>query len=109
VDVEQAYAMGRAAVEYALKGRNGVMPIIVRTSDSPYRWKVDAIELDRIANQEKKMPADYITADGYGITAKARTYLAPLIAGEDYPPYRNGLPRYARLKGVLAKKKLPAF
>lgn len=109
VDVAQAYAVGQAAVEYALKGRNGVMPIIVRTSDVPYRWKVDAIELDRIANQEKKMPADYITADGFGITAKARTYLAPLIAGEDYPPYRNGLPRYARLKGVLAKKKLPAF
>ena len=109
VDVEQAYAVGRAAVEFALAGRNGVMPVIVRTSDSPYRWKIDVVALDRIANQEKKMPKSFITRDGFGITAKARAYLAPLIQGEDYPPYKHGVPQYARLKGVLVPKKLPAF
>ncbi len=109
VDVEQAYAVGRAAVEFALAGRNGVMPVIVRTSDSPYRWKIDAVALDRIANQEKKMPKNFITRDGFGITEKARTYLAPLIQGEDYPPYKQGVPQYARLKGVLVPKKLPPF
>ena len=109
VDVEQAYAVGRAAVQFALAGRNGVMPVIVRTSDSPYRWKIDAVALDRIANQEKKLPKNFITRDGFGITAKARAYLAPLIQGEDYPPYKHGVPQYARLKGVLVPKKLPAF
>ena len=109
VDVEQAYAVGRAAVEFALAGRNGVMPVIVRTSDSPYRWKIDVVALDRIANQEKKMPKSFITRDGFGVTAKARAYLAPLIQGEDYPPYKHGVPQYARLKGVLVPKKLPAF
>jgi len=109
VDVEQAYAVGRAAVQFALAGRNGVMPVIVRTSDSPYRWKIDAVALDRIANQEKKMPKNFITRDGFGITEKARTYLAPLIQGEDYPPYKLGVPQYARLKGVLVPKKLPPF
>ena len=109
VDVDQAYAVGRAAVEFALAGRSGVMPVIVRTSDSPYRWKIDAVALDRIANQEKKLPKNFITRDGFGITAKARAYLAPLIQGEDYPPYKHGVPQYARLKGVLVPKKLPAF
>ena len=109
VDVEQAYAVGRAAVEFALAGRNGVMPVIVRTSDSPYRWKIDVVALDRIANQEKKMPKSFITRDGFGITVKARAYLAPLIQGEDYPPYKHGVPQYARLKGVLVPKRLRAF
>jgi 6-phosphofructokinase 1 len=108
-DVEQAYAVGRAAVEFALAGRNAVMPVIVRKRDEPYRWSVDAVPLARVANVERKMPRSYITRDGFGITAAARKYLAPLIAGEDYPAYRNGLPQYVRLKNVLAPKKLPAF
>ncbi len=108
-DVEQAYAVGRAAVEFALAGKNAVLPVIVRKSDKPYRWEIGEAPLARVANVEKKMPRRFISRDGFGITAAARRYLAPLVAGEDYPPYRNGLPRYARLKNELVAKKLPAF
>lgn len=107
VDVEQAYAVGKAAVEFALKGANAVMPTIVRRSDHPYRWSVGKATLTDVANQEKMMPRNYITRDGFGITAAARRYLAPLIGGEDYPPYRQGLPAYGSLKLVGVKKKLP--
>jgi 6-phosphofructokinase len=108
-DVEQAYAMGKAAVEFALAGKNAVMPTIVRDSTQPYRWSVGEARLSDVANVEKKMPRDFITADGFGITAAAREYFAPLILGEDYPPYLNGLPQYARLQQVLATRKLPAW
>jgi 6-phosphofructokinase len=107
-DVEQAYAVGKVAVELALKGRNAVMPVIVRKSNKPYRWTIEAADLKDIANKEKMMPRDFISADGFHITAKCRQYLAPLIAGEDYPPYRNGLPAYIKLKNVAVKKKLAA-
>lgn len=106
VDVAQAYAMGKAAVELALKGENAVMPTIVRKSDKPYKWAVGKVPLAEVANQEKLMPRDFITADGYGITAACRRYLAPLIQGEDYPPYKNGLPAYVRLKNQRVAKKL---
>jgi 6-phosphofructokinase 1 len=109
-DVEQAYAVGRAAVELALQGKSGVMPVIKRLSNSPYRWEIGEASLGRIANREKKMPKTYIAADGFGITPVARRYLAPLIRGEDYPPYdRDGLPKYVRMKKVLVRKKLPEF
>ena len=108
VDVEQAYAVGRAAVELALKGENSVMPTIVRRSDSPYRWSIGKVALDQVANREKMMPRSYITKDGFGITAAARRYLSPLIQGEDYPPYRHGLPVVARLKLKTVRRKLPA-
>ena len=106
VDVEQAYAVGKAAVELALKGRNAVMPVIIRKSSKPYRWSIGEAPLSAIANQEKKLPRNFITADGFGITAAARAYLLPLIGGEDYPPYRHGLPAYAALKGVGVPKRL---
>jgi hypothetical protein len=106
VDVEQAYAVGKAAVELALKGANSVMPAIVRVSDKPYRWKIGVAKLADVANQEKKLPRDYITADGMHITAKGRRYLAPLIKGEDYPPYRDGLPQYVTLKNTPVKRRL---
>ena len=106
VDVEQAYAVGKAAVELALKGHNAVMPTIVRKSDKPYKWSIGTARLSAIANQEKMMPRSYITKDGFGITAAARRYLAPLIRGEDYPPYRNGIPQYAVLKNAAVAKKL---
>ncbi|MCG3202386.1 MAG: Pyrophosphate--fructose 6-phosphate 1-phosphotransferase [Gammaproteobacteria bacterium] len=105
-DVNQAYAVGKAAVELAVKGRNSVMPTIVRKSSSPYRWAVGVAELEDVANREKMMPRDFITEDGLGITRKCRGYLAPLIQGEDYPPYRNGLPLYVRLKNAPVKKRL---
>ena len=106
-DWEQAMAAGKAAVQFALKGQNAVMPVIVRTSDAPYRWKIEAAPLSKIANQEKKMPNGFIRKDGYGITAAARKYLEPLIRGEAYPPYgRDGLPNYVTLKNVAVKKKL---
>ena len=108
-DVAHAYATGKAAVELALKGRNSVMPAIKRVSDKPYKWKIEVAELKNVANKEKFMPRDFISADGFGITEKCRRYLAPLILGEDYPPYRNGLPKYVRLKNVGVKKKLAGF
>ena len=107
VDVEQAYAVGKAAVELALRGQNSVMPAIIRKSDRPYRWRIGTAPLDLVANHEKMMPRSYISRDGFGITPAARRYLAPLIQGEDYPPYKDGLPAYVRLKGVAVKKKLP--
>jgi 6-phosphofructokinase len=106
VDVEQAYAVGKAAVEFALKGRNAVMPVIIRKSSKPYRWSIGEAPLSAVANREKKVPRNFITADGFGITAACRAYLAPLIGGEDYPPYRNGLPAYAVLKGASVPKRL---
>jgi len=105
-DVDQAYAMGKAAVELAVKGRNSVMPTVVRVSNKPYKWKVGVAELSKVANVEKMMPTDFITTDGFGITAKCRQYLEPLIKGEDYPPYKDGMPQYVRLKNVAVKKKL---
>ncbi|MGA1372845.1 MAG: 6-phosphofructokinase [Pseudomonadales bacterium] len=108
-DVEQAYAVGKAAVDLALAGRNAVMPVIVRKRDEPYRWTIDAVPLDKVANVERKMPRSFISRDGFAITAAARRYLAPLVAGEDYPPYRGGLPQDVRLKNELVTKKLPAF
>ena len=97
-DVRQAYAVGKKAVELALAGENAIMPIIVRTSDKPYRWSIDKVRLSRVANREKKMPRSFITKDGFAITERCRKYLEPLIQGEDYPPYRRGLPRYVNLK-----------
>ena len=106
VDVEQAYAVGKAAVEFALKGKNAVMPTIVRKSSSPYRWTIGEAPLAAIANEEKKVPRNFITPDGFGITAACRRYLEPLIGGEDYPPYARGLPRYATIKGASVAKRL---
>ena len=104
-DVEQAYALGEAAVELALQGRNAVMPCIVRGTGKRYRWSIGEAPLDRVANREKKMPRNFITRDGFGITAAARDYLAPLIVGEAYPDYQRGLPRYVSLKNSLVPKK----
>ena len=104
-DLEQSYAVGKAAVEYAVKGMNSVMPTIVRTSSKPYRWKIGVAKLSDVANVEKKMPRDFITPDGFHITAKCRNYLQPLIAGEAFPPFEGGLPKYVRLKNAPVKKK----
>ena len=109
-DVDHAWAVGEAAVKYALAGRNAVMPVIVRTSDAPYRWKIDAAPLAKVANHEKTLPKNFIRKDGYGITDKARAYLEPLIRGEAPPPYgKDGLPKYVALKNVAVAKKLPAY
>ena len=109
-DVDQAYAMGAAAIKLAAEGKSGVMPIIERVSDQPYRWRAGEAQLSRMANKEKMMPKKFISKDGMGITAAARRYLAPLIQGEAYPPYgKNGLPNYVRMRKVLLDKKLPPF
>jgi 6-phosphofructokinase 1 len=105
-DVEQAYALGRSAVELAVQGRNAVMPIVVRTSDDPYRWEVGTANLEDVANVEKKMPPEFISDDGFHITEACRRYLRPLIQGEDYPPYKNGLPDYVKLRNEPVPKKL---
>jgi 6-phosphofructokinase 1 len=109
-DVDQAYAMGKAAVEFAIKGHNSVMPTVERISNAPYKWKVGMASLSKVANVEKMMPKNFITKDGFGITDKCREYLAPLMKGEDYPPYgTDGLPKYVTLKNVAVAKKLPVF
>ena len=105
-DVEQAYAVGNAAVQYALAGMNAVMPAIKRLSSKPYRWKLVPVPLSEVANVEKKVPRHFITDDGFGITAACRRYLEPLIAGEDAPPYRDGLPCYVRIRGVSVRRRL---
>jgi len=108
-DVDQAYALGKAAVELALKGQNAVMPTVERISDKPYKWKVGVAQLSKVANVEKFMPRNFITPDGFGITEKCRTYLSPLIKGEDYPTFKDGLPQYVQLKNVAVAKKLKEF
>ncbi|GAB3317264.1 6-phosphofructokinase [Haliea atlantica] len=105
-DLEQAYAVGQAAVEFALRGDNAVMPCIVRGKGKRYRWSIGEAPLEQVANREKKMPRGFISRNGFGITEAAREYLAPLIAGEAYPEYRNGLPRYTRLKLAAVPRKL---
>ncbi|MDR9406962.1 MAG: 6-phosphofructokinase [Spiribacter sp.] len=108
-DVEQAYALGKAAVELALQGHNAVMPTIVRDADSPYRWHIGHTGLETVANREAKMPPAYIDESGFFVTQACLDYLRPLIAGEDYPPYREGLPDYARIRGERVARRLPAF
>jgi 6-phosphofructokinase 1 len=105
-DVRQAYAVGKKAVEFALQGKTAVMPVIKRVSDKPYRWKIESAPLGRIANKEKMLPRRYITKDGFGITEACRRYLEPLIKGENYPPYINGLPKTVKLKNKPVKPKL---
>ncbi len=105
-DVDQAYAMGKAAVDFALAGENAIMPTIVRTSNDPYAWEVGKAPLSEVANVEKMMPSEFITEDGFGITDACREYLVPLIQGEDYPPYIDGMPVYVTLKNAGVAKKL---
>lgn len=106
IDVEQAFAVGKAAVEFAMQGLNAVMPIIQREADAPYQWSIGYTTLDKVANQEKILPAHFIAEDGLGITEACREYLKPYIQGEAYPPYQGGLPQYVRLKNILVPKKL---
>ena len=108
-DVKQAYQLGKAAVELAVKGHNSVMPTVDRISDNPYKYKIGRADLKDVANVEKFMPKDFITKDGFGITAKCKRYLTPLIQGEDYPPYKDGMPEYVTLKNVAVPKKLAEF
>ena len=106
VDVEQAYQVGRAAVKFALQGKTAVMPTIIRKNNQPYRWSIGEVKLSKVANIEKKMPRSYIDAEGFNITKKGRNYLAPLIKGEDFPKFQNGMPVYAKLRRQLVAKKL---
>ena len=109
-DLAHAMAVGKAAVDYAMAGKNAVMPVIVRISDAPYRWKIEAAPLASLANREKTLPKGFVRRDGYGITATARRYFAPLLRGEAPPPYgMDGIPSYVQLKNVAIKKKLPAW
>jgi ATP-dependent phosphofructokinase / diphosphate-dependent phosphofructokinase len=108
-DVKQAYELGKAAVQLALKGHNAIMPTIERVSDAPYKYRIGVAPLSEVANVEKFMPRDFITEDGFGITPACKRYLKPLIQGEDYPKYQDGMPIYATLKNVSVAKRLPAF
>ncbi|MEZ0237926.1 MAG: 6-phosphofructokinase [Methylophilaceae bacterium] len=108
-DVKQAYELGKAAVDLALKGKNSVMPAIIRVSDEPYKYRIGHAELKDVANVEKFMPLDFISKDGFGITEKCKRYLRPLIQGEDYPKYEDGLPVYVSLKNMPVERRLPEF
>ena len=109
VDLDQAYAVGKAAVEYAAAGENSIMPIIVRKKAKPYSWEVGKIELSKVANVEKKMPKNFISKDGFGITAACKNYLSPLIQGEAWAPFEEGVIQTAHLKNKLVRKKLKNF
>ena len=108
-DVEQAYALGEAAVNFALAGENSIMPTVDRLSSKPYKWEIGKADLSKVANVEKMMPESFISEDGFGITDACREYLEPLIEGEDYPPYENGMPKYVRMKNISVDRKLPDF
>ncbi len=108
-DVDQAYAVGKAAVKFALSGENAVMPVIKRTSSNPYSWKIDKVKLSRVANVEKKLPQKFISKDGFGVTEACKNHIRPLIQGEAYPPYKDGVIETASLKNKLVKKKLKTF
>ena len=108
-DRKQAEAVGKAAVKMACANRNAMMPVIWRVSDTPYKWDIGEAPLNKLANRERKLPAAYISKSRFFITPACRQYLTPLIVGEDYPPYKNGLPSFACLKNKLTKKKLPAY
>ena len=109
VDLDQAYAVGKAAVEFASLGENAIMPIIVRKKSKPYTWEIGKVELSEVANIEKKMPKNFISEDGFGITASCKNYLSPLIQGEARVPFTDGVIRTAHLKNKLLRKKLKAF
>ncbi|HEC06405.1 MAG TPA: 6-phosphofructokinase [Thiolapillus brandeum] len=109
-DVEQAYALGEAAVNMALEGHNSIMPTVDRKSSSPYQWEIGMAPLSEVANVEKMMPMEFITEDGFGITEGCKEYLYPLIQGEAYPEYDdNGMPRYVTMKGIAVPRKLADF
>ena len=108
-DLDQAYAVGKAAVRFALSGENAVMPIIKRVSSNPYSWKIDKVKLSKVANVERKLPQNFITRDGFGVTEACKNYLRPLIQGEAYPPYKDGVIETASLKNKVVKKKLKTF
>jgi 6-phosphofructokinase len=106
IDVDHAYAAGRRAVEMALEGKTSLMVTIEREKGENYKWFLGEASLEKVANMEKKMPRNFITKDGFGITKKAKDYLKPLIIGEDFPPFKSGLPQYVKLKNILTAKKL---
>ena len=108
-DLKQAYALGKAAVDLALSGENAVMPIIIRKKTKKYGWDIGKIALSKVANIEKQLPKRFISKDGFSITSSCKKYLLPLIQGEAYPPYKNGIPDIARLKKTLVRKKLKKF
>ena len=106
IDVDHAYAAGRRAVEMAIEGKTSLMVTIEREKGEKYKWFLGEASLEKVANMEKKMPRNFITKDGFGITKKAKDYLKPLIIGEDFPPFKSGLPQYVKLKNILTAKKL---
>ena len=108
-DLDQAYAVGKAAVRFALSGENAVMPIIKRISSNPYSWEIDKVKLSKVDNVERKLPKNFITKDGFGVTEACKNYLRPLIQGEAYPPYKDGVIETASLKNKVVKKKLKTF
>ena len=109
VDVKQAYAIGESAIRYAMSGKNGVMLTIKSNNSKKFKWEISDIKLSSVANKEKKLPKSYISQDGFGITKSCKNYIENLVQGEDYPPYKNGMPDYAKLKHPLVKKKLKDF
>ena len=109
VDLDQAYAVGKAAVKFATSGENSIMPVIVRKKSKPYSWEIGKVELSKVANVEKKMPKNFISKDGFGITQSCKNYLRPLIQGEALVPFEEGVIQTASLKNRLVKKKLKRF
>jgi len=108
-DLKQAYAVGEAAVNYALDGRNGVMPGLVRVQSEPYVWHIEPVPLASVAGQEKLMPRSYMNHTGFQLSEEGRRYFAPLIEGEAPLPYQKGLPAYRRFRNQTVPRKLPVY
>ena len=108
-DLLHAEAVGIHAVKYAIKGMNGVMPVIVRGKGEKYSWKIEPAPLSKIANVEKKLPKSFISKDGFDVTSKAIKYLQPLILGEAFPNFKDGIPASEKLKLIEVTKKLPVW
>lgn len=108
-DWDMAYRAGKAAVQAAMDGEHGVLPVIEVIDTCPLVWRYKNIELVAVADEEKVVPDEFITENGMDITEAALEYLRPLIKGERLIPHKHGLPDIRPLKFNLVDKKLPVY
>jgi 6-phosphofructokinase 1 len=102
-DVDEAYLAGQTAVRAAVEGKTDFMVAFERAAGAAYKCSTKLINLQEVANAEKKVPMEWITNDGTGLSNEYIKYALPLIQGESKPPFEEGMPRFAKLKKVLAR------
>lgn len=93
-DIEESFNLGYSAVDAALMGKTGVVMAIKRVSDNPYSVTYEAVDVNKVANEAKTVPEDYINKDKNFVTQKFIDYISPLVVGEIYPEYENGVPKF---------------